>query len=389
MAENVKKRNASHIYYGVDAQSGELRHISEVESGLACGCVCALCGKRFEARKGTIRRHHFGHESNYECMYAGEVAIYQAFADILRKSGQLMLPAATLSFPAWDREEPIEERMSLLVDTVGYECAELAYPPILLAHSARGKVRILLDFGNYYDAFDYQRLSEEAKTSGYDCLAYTVPNVSEDEFFVPDNLRDIILNAKGARWVFNYEIEKWREKFILEARKPETIGDRRICPLHKDCWDGQYAVKRSACARCPYNVAQDSGCDCLGEKGIRSKDDFLISPAGAKARADAERAENEKRIAVRVQREKEQAERAERMERARRGPTRSDLDEEYQRIVESFDEKSSEPLYDKYDRRWVKCSICGIIKLDTEMTFIGFGGINMGECRACTRGNRD
>jgi len=69
------------------------------------------------------------------------------------------------------------------VIAVDYECAELAYPPTLLIHTDIGKIRILLDFAYYYDGADYHRLAEEAKSSGYDFLAYTVPNVSEDEFF--------------------------------------------------------------------------------------------------------------------------------------------------------------------------------------------------------------
>ena len=78
MSQSVKKRSASHIYYGVDRKTGELRHIDSVPSGLNCECDCAACGKQLMARKGDERRHHFAHVSNYECMYASEVAIYKA-----------------------------------------------------------------------------------------------------------------------------------------------------------------------------------------------------------------------------------------------------------------------------------------------------------------------
>lgn len=33
MAKNIKKRSASHIYFGVNKLTGELKHISEVPSG--------------------------------------------------------------------------------------------------------------------------------------------------------------------------------------------------------------------------------------------------------------------------------------------------------------------------------------------------------------------
>jgi ribosome-binding protein aMBF1 (putative translation factor) len=37
----------------------------------------------------------------------------------------------------------------------------------------------------------------------------------------------------------------------------------------------------------------------------------------------------------------------------------------------------------------VKCSICGQIKESSEMTCVGFGGVNIGECRQCARKGYD
>lgn len=39
MAKNIKKRSASHIYFGVNKLTGELKHISEVPSGQKCNCM--------------------------------------------------------------------------------------------------------------------------------------------------------------------------------------------------------------------------------------------------------------------------------------------------------------------------------------------------------------
>lgn len=100
MAKNIKKRSASHIYFGVNKLTGELKHISEVPSGQKCNCICAACLQPFEARKGTRRRHHFAHVSNYECMYASEVAIYKAFAEALKRSGFLTLPPSDVAVPS-------------------------------------------------------------------------------------------------------------------------------------------------------------------------------------------------------------------------------------------------------------------------------------------------
>ena len=131
MAKNIKKRSASHIYFGVNKLTGELKHISEVPSGQKCNCICAACLQPFEARKGTRRRHHFAHVSNYECMYASEVAIYKAFAEALKQSGFLTLPPVMLRFPAWHDPELLQETRRLKIDSVAFECEPLSYPPLL------------------------------------------------------------------------------------------------------------------------------------------------------------------------------------------------------------------------------------------------------------------
>ena len=48
--------------------NGELVHVSQVERGLACGCVCVECGGTLIARKGEKTRHHFAHHTlNRNC----------------------------------------------------------------------------------------------------------------------------------------------------------------------------------------------------------------------------------------------------------------------------------------------------------------------------------
>ncbi|MFP4176379.1 MAG: competence protein CoiA family protein [Planctomycetota bacterium] len=48
-------------------RNDQLVHVSGVESGLACSCVCPLCKEPVVARKGEIRRHHFAHFRQGEC----------------------------------------------------------------------------------------------------------------------------------------------------------------------------------------------------------------------------------------------------------------------------------------------------------------------------------
>lgn len=57
--------SAFKIPYG--ERDGELLHISAVERGLRCNCVCPVCREPLVARQGAKVRHHFGHFPGANC----------------------------------------------------------------------------------------------------------------------------------------------------------------------------------------------------------------------------------------------------------------------------------------------------------------------------------
>lgn len=224
MAHDIKKRSASHIYYGVHMVTGEIMHISQVPSGQKCNCVCAACGQPFEARKGTIRCHHFAHVSNYECMYSSEVAIYKALAAELEKTDCLTLPPVMLHFPARSKDELLQNVKTVRVDSVELKCEPLAYPPLLTIKAQGSCLRILLDFNHYYDSEDLASLATEAKNDGYSLLKYAMPKLDEDQEFTPDRIMTILKNYEKAEWVFSRLEQHWKEKYYAIAIEPEGHG---------------------------------------------------------------------------------------------------------------------------------------------------------------------
>lgn len=230
MAHDIKKRSASHIYFGVHSKSGEIMHISKVPSGQKCTCVCAACGQPFEARKGSIRRHHFAHVSNYECMYASEVAIYKALAAELEKTDCLTLPPVMLRFPAWSKDELLQNVKTVRVDSVEFKCEPLAYPPLLTIKAQGSCLRILLDFNHYYDSEDLASLATEAKNDGYSLLKYAMPKLDEDQEFTPDRIMTILKNYEKAEWVFSRLEQHWKEKYYAVAMSLKDMGADTIAP---------------------------------------------------------------------------------------------------------------------------------------------------------------
>lgn len=74
------------IFAGFDS-FGELRYISEVPSGLSCGCFCVTCGARLIARKGETNDPHFGHESGQqrpECLVGARNLVRRILSEYLQ-----------------------------------------------------------------------------------------------------------------------------------------------------------------------------------------------------------------------------------------------------------------------------------------------------------------
>jgi hypothetical protein len=82
------------LAFGVRAD-GRLVHISEVASGLACGCRCARCGTPLVARRGDRVQHHFGHHGaagERSCHGGPETALHRFAKELLASALVLALP---------------------------------------------------------------------------------------------------------------------------------------------------------------------------------------------------------------------------------------------------------------------------------------------------------
>lgn len=88
---------AAKLVYGVDAL-GKIRHVSEVERGDACGCICPACDAPLTARKGPDNVHHFGHQASSSCATAPETALHKLAKEIVATKLLLALPEVRAEF---------------------------------------------------------------------------------------------------------------------------------------------------------------------------------------------------------------------------------------------------------------------------------------------------
>jgi len=84
--------NQLQLPYGL--RDGRLWHISQVATGLACGCTCPGCGAALVARNaaGNVKVAHFAHYQALECTTGLQTALHLAAKDIIAQHKQLRLP---------------------------------------------------------------------------------------------------------------------------------------------------------------------------------------------------------------------------------------------------------------------------------------------------------
>lgn len=94
----MSKISNNKIPFGL--KNGLLVDVSEVESGLSCGCVCPSCKRKLQANKGQIVSHYFSHDPSAEtktCESAFETSIHLMAKQIISEDGHLNFPGLTIS----------------------------------------------------------------------------------------------------------------------------------------------------------------------------------------------------------------------------------------------------------------------------------------------------
>lgn len=99
-------------------QDGRLVHISDVQRGKKCGCVCPACEQPLIAKPGKVKQAHFAHKITSECRQAPSLARIvlnllgqQALRD-LEKLPTLHLPPQMFEVPSLDGAAPSDRVMA-------------------------------------------------------------------------------------------------------------------------------------------------------------------------------------------------------------------------------------------------------------------------------------
>lgn len=98
------------LVYGL-RPDGTLVHITEVQRGLACGCICPACDGQLVARKKDDHHvPHFAHSSGEACGGGPETVLHLLAKEAFRANPKMLLP-----------ERPALDERKLVVTKPGQE----------------------------------------------------------------------------------------------------------------------------------------------------------------------------------------------------------------------------------------------------------------------------
>lgn len=235
-------------------KDGNLVHVSQVEQGEICGCICPECGETLIAIKGEIRRHHFRHKTDKICIGALETTIHLLAKKVLKKNKTLCVPDLRISYEKIvgidsslqeDKYQnlyiksrivtflTVEEEIRLKnaniqPDAIGYE----------------DNSHICIEFYNTHKIDDEKK--EIYNSINESCIEINLQslkniNFSDDELNDEKAIQGILSNPQNSKWI-SYHISKelkdkvFKSLNVTKEDKVELRQNNDIIKLQENQW---------------------------------------------------------------------------------------------------------------------------------------------------------
>lgn len=234
-------------------KNGNLTHVAEVSSGLACDCECPACGKRLMAKKGSVRQQHFAHMSGTECNGAMETALHLLAKEILERRLEIVLPAAQVQFQTAHPPKLIAPERKYQLDSVVTEMHVGQIVPDVIAY-IKGR-QLFIEIRVTHPVDDQKR--DRIRALG--AYAMEIDLSTTPRAFMPAELEPLIIESGANKtWLHHARVERERARMLSEGRRLRIV--ERGCALHVDgcpitsrLWNGHpFANVTDDCAQCEH-----------------------------------------------------------------------------------------------------------------------------------------
>lgn len=231
-------------------------HISEVASGLACNCVCPICGKKLVAKKGTVRIHHFAHaddSDNSHIVHAGalQTQLHIMAKEIIAAAGEFVIPEVHILGKSGPTTVPAR---SIHVDKVYLEQQVDNFVPDVIIESNGKKLLVEVYVTHKVDDAKLAKI----QTSGLSCIEVDLSGYRDG--ISKGGLRhELISRTEHKQWLFNaYAYSKEQDllshclriRLFSSSHGPKTES----CPIFSRIntnTNSSYAYFNIDCIACP------------------------------------------------------------------------------------------------------------------------------------------
>ncbi len=257
------------VPYGL--RNGRSFHITEVENGLGCNCVCIGCGEDLIARTNH-KTPHFAHYRSEQCKYALETSLHLIAKEIISDAEGIILPAVEFIPPVNITESNkiyLDKLRSYALDSAVKEKDMGGITPDLLVNSQGMQLMIEIYVTHKVDEAKLKKIRE----LGISAIEIDLSKCSR-EFRREELVQRLIHDISCKKWLW-HEARESLNGALLSWLPTAPYNEKFYvpgCPLPKNNRGGhQYPEIDDNCSRCTYYV--DLGTTpkiigCLGNQKI-------------------------------------------------------------------------------------------------------------------------
>ncbi len=261
-------------------KDGVIVNVSDVESGLKCGCICPACGEPLVAKKGTKMMHHFAHHTGHNCEYGYESSLHLAAKHILSKAKKFVIPPVYLRFDnSYKKDELICEAKEITIDKVELEKPFDGIIPDIVIYAGNKQLFVEIYVTHKIDDKKLDKLKKA------DISTIEINLSKKNSTITTEELKGLLLNdSEEKTWKYNSLANKQLKRFYSIADKRKIISRGYAlhidnCPIKSRIYRGKpYANFTDDCLYCKYFISNenDDTILCSGRLRISEIKDFSI-----------------------------------------------------------------------------------------------------------------
>lgn len=188
------------IRYALDRQTRQPAYINDVKKGLACDCVCELCGNALIAAQGEKNTWHFKHAPDSDCPGSQETAIHKLAKLIICNNNHIHFSKGELQY---SNPRPEEKFLTIRPDIIVLSDTRDVFIEILVTHPIDHETEKLYVNGKHRSIeIDLQD------------LAYDI---------TPDELTEILINDVARKRIVYWDEPILARKEKENASKPFVV----------------------------------------------------------------------------------------------------------------------------------------------------------------------